>query len=124
MSELSEESSPPISIDSSSWTTADSSTLYRINNWGAPYFDITEKGEVAAVISGTNGESETHLSIHEIVKELENRGIPLPAIVRFPNILSSRIALPGGARVVSVVSGGNVDLATLAETFGRQEQPA
>ncbi len=39
-------------------------------------------------------------------------------------IFSSRIALPGGARVVSVVSGGNVDLATLAETFGRQEQPA
>jgi threonine dehydratase len=39
-------------------------------------------------------------------------------------ILSGRIALPDGARVVSVVSGGNVDLATLAESFGRQEQPA
>lgn len=37
-------------------------------------------------------------------------------------ILSGRIALNDGARVVSVVSGGNVDLATLATTFERQEQ--
>ncbi len=39
-------------------------------------------------------------------------------------ILSGRIALPAGARVASVVSGGNVDLGTLAEMFGQREEPA
>lgn len=39
-------------------------------------------------------------------------------------ILAGRVPLPGSPRVVSVVSGGNVDLATLAATFGKQEQPA
>lgn len=37
-------------------------------------------------------------------------------------ILSGRIALRHGSRVVSVVSGGNVDLATLVKTFEQQEQ--
>ncbi|MFV1994810.1 MAG: biosynthetic arginine decarboxylase [Verrucomicrobiales bacterium] len=73
------------------WSIADSAALYRVGNWGSGFFEISEDGEVAAVVPESADQPPSQLNLHRIARELESRGIPLPAIVRFPDILSGRI---------------------------------
>ncbi|MCB1063060.1 MAG: biosynthetic arginine decarboxylase [Verrucomicrobiae bacterium] len=98
-------STTPI-FENPSWTIENSASLYRIDSWGSPFFQITDKGDVAAVISESDDGPETRLSLHEVVKELRTREIPLPAIVRFPNILSKRISSLIGAFEGAIATNG------------------
>ena len=70
------------------WTIEDSETLYRIQDWGVPYFSINAAGHVTVSPKGDRGGS---LDLFELVEALKRRNISLPLLIRFPDILEDRI---------------------------------
>jgi arginine decarboxylase len=72
------------------WTYKDSKELYGIRNWGRNYFNISEKGEASVLLPTENGTKE--ISIIDIVKGIQERGITPPLLIRFKDILEARIA--------------------------------
>ncbi|MGD8339712.1 MAG: biosynthetic arginine decarboxylase [Gammaproteobacteria bacterium] len=70
------------------WSVARSSELYRIDSWGAPYFFVNEHGHMAV---HAHDEKETTLDIAAIVDELRQRGVKLPVLIRFQDILSAQV---------------------------------
>lgn len=72
------------------WSIDDSAELYGIRNWGAGYFDITDHGDVAIHPFGRG--SNVAVSIPEVIRELKERGLELPVLLRIENILDSQIS--------------------------------
>jgi arginine decarboxylase len=73
------------------WTSASSEELYGINKWGADYFSINKKGDV--VVTPLGKDNGPQISLHDIAKEIEERGLSMPVILRIENILGSQIKL-------------------------------
>jgi len=73
----------------SSWSVQDSMETYNIANWGKGYFSINPEGNVTVL-----PEKNPHRSIDlkKLVDQLSLRGIQLPVLVRFTNILNHRLA--------------------------------
>lgn len=69
------------------WRIEDSAELYNINGWGVNYFSINEKGHVV-VTPRKNG---VEVDLMELVEELQLRDVSTPVLIRFPDILDSRI---------------------------------
>ena len=72
----------------SAWTVADSAALYRVDGWGDPYFSINAGGEVQVTPRGDGGPS---ISLFRLVQDLQTRGLTLPLLIRFSDILGDRI---------------------------------
>jgi arginine decarboxylase len=71
------------------WTIDDGAETYGIRNWGHGYFDITPEGEVA--VSLTAGERRTSVSLFKICQDIKARGMPLPVLLRFSDLLDAAI---------------------------------
>lgn len=69
------------------WRIEDSAELYNINGWGINYFSINEKGNVVV----TPRKDDVEVDLRELVDELQLRDVSAPMLVRFPDILDSRI---------------------------------
>lgn len=74
---------------STAWSIEQSTDIYGINNWGADYFSASDSGEVVVHPHG-NGVS---VSLRKIVDGLTDRGMDMPVLLRFSDILDSRIKL-------------------------------
>src|SRR5262245_38246411 len=70
------------------WSVADSMDLYNVQQWGAGFFNINEKGNVAVTSHNSSGPA---VDMKELVDELLQRGIEMPILIRFSDILRSRI---------------------------------
>ncbi len=71
------------------WTSENSSELYGVRNWGRNFFDVSKTGEMLVRPGGRN--SKMTVSLMDIVAEMEKREIGMPALIRFPDILQTRI---------------------------------
>jgi len=71
------------------WTTESARTLYNIEGWGIGYFDINEQGHVVVRPDADNPARE--LDLYELASDLEAQGVGLPLLLRFSDILRSRI---------------------------------
>ncbi|MEX2109387.1 MAG: biosynthetic arginine decarboxylase [Gemmatimonadaceae bacterium] len=71
------------------WTTASARALYNIEGWGIGYFDINEEGHV--VVRPDREKAERELDLFELANDLEAQGVGLPLLLRFSDILRSRI---------------------------------
>jgi arginine decarboxylase len=71
------------------WSVEDARALYNIEGWGAGYFDIDERGHV--VVRPDRGHPERELSLLDLARDLEEQGVALPVLLRFSDILRSRI---------------------------------
>lgn len=69
------------------WHVDDSKELYNINGWGVSYFGINDKGNVFV----TPRKDSVAVDLRELVDELELRDVESPMLIRFPDILDSRI---------------------------------
>lgn len=69
------------------WTIEDSKELYNINGWGTSYFGINEAGDVYV----TPYKDDTQIDLREVMDELALRDVTPPVLLRFPDILDSRI---------------------------------
>ena len=73
------------------WSCEDARELYGIRNWGSGYFDVGDKGEV--VVNLRNADRAASFSLKDIVAGLRARGVTLPVLLRFGDILDVRLAL-------------------------------
>jgi arginine decarboxylase len=73
-----------------SWTIADSRDLYNVEGWGIGYFDINEQGHVTV---HPTRESSRGLDLYELAMDLEAQGVGLPLLLRFSDILRTRIEM-------------------------------
>jgi arginine decarboxylase len=73
------------------WTVAKARDLYGIDNWGAGYFKVNQAGEVCVVPDPLRPEATA--SLVDIVRGLRERGQDLPVLLRFEDILASRVRL-------------------------------
>ncbi|HKJ42460.1 MAG TPA: biosynthetic arginine decarboxylase [Sunxiuqinia sp.] len=69
------------------WRIEDTEELYNIDGWGINYFSINDKGHVI-VTPQKNG---PEIDLKELVDELQLRDVAAPVLIRFPDILDSRI---------------------------------
>jgi arginine decarboxylase len=71
------------------WTIDSARKLYNIEGWGIGFFDINEAGHV---VVRPDREREGHeLDLFELANDLEEQGVGLPLLLRFSDILRSRI---------------------------------
>jgi arginine decarboxylase len=70
------------------WTPRDSAELYNVSGWGHGYFDVNEDGEVVLTSRATGG---NELSVKKIVDDLVRRGLNMPLLLRFSDVLSRRL---------------------------------
>jgi len=70
------------------WTLADALETYGIRNWGNPYFGINDKGHVCVHPDGPQAAS---MDLKELVDEVRRRGIGLPLLIRFTDVLRHRV---------------------------------
>jgi arginine decarboxylase len=70
------------------WTVTDSTELYNIGSWGNNYFSINDRGNV---IVHPNGPETPAIDLKELVDEIRLRGIGLPLLVRFTEVLKTRV---------------------------------
>jgi arginine decarboxylase len=71
-----------------SWTIEDSRDLYNVEGWGIGYFDINEQGHVT--VHPTKA-PDRGLDLYELAMDLEAQGVGLPLLLRFSDILRTRI---------------------------------
>ncbi|MHC5119035.1 MAG: biosynthetic arginine decarboxylase [Planctomycetota bacterium] len=71
------------------WTIDKSRELYGIRNWGSGFFGISDDGEV--LVKNRPGKDAGSVSLIKIVSELKNRGLEVPVLLRFSNILRDQI---------------------------------
>jgi len=70
------------------WTIADAAELYEIDRWGKGYFTIGEQGHVKVHPSRDPNRS---IDLKQLIDDLQRRGISLPTLVRFRDILADRL---------------------------------
>ena len=72
----------------SEWTPKQSSDLYRVPNWGAGFFSVSEDGDLLVHPRLSAGSA---INLPKLASELDRRGVRRPILIRFSNILATRI---------------------------------
>ncbi|MBK7579147.1 MAG: biosynthetic arginine decarboxylase [Myxococcales bacterium] len=70
------------------WTAQKSAQIYQIQGWGMPYFTVTDQGHVQVAPDPTR---DRQINMYELVQHLEARGLDLPLLIRFSDIVEHRI---------------------------------
>ncbi len=70
------------------WTTKDSASLYNVSGWSSGYFRINDAGHIEVTPSGPEGGS---VDLYDLVQDLQRRGLGMPLLMRFSDILHSRV---------------------------------
>jgi len=70
------------------WSISDSAEYYGIDAWGAPFFRINDEGSLEV---RPNSGSDHAIDFKSLVDDLQRRDIRAPILVRFNEILGSRI---------------------------------
>jgi arginine decarboxylase len=70
------------------WTIEESAALYKLPDWGLGYFGINGKGNV---VFHPNGCTETAIDVKAVLDDVLSRGIKLPVLLRFQDILRDRV---------------------------------
>ena len=76
----------------SKWTIDDSRELYNVEGWGIGYFDVNEKGHVAV---HPTRDPARGIDLFEFAMDMEAQGIRLPLLLRFSDILRTRVETLG-----------------------------
>jgi arginine decarboxylase len=70
------------------WTIEDSEKLYNLKGWGLKYFDIGKKGNLLLQL---HRDPEHAIDLKSVVEDVISRGIKLPVLFRFQDILRHRV---------------------------------
>jgi arginine decarboxylase len=70
------------------WKVHDALETYEVRHWGKGYFGINERGHVTV---HPNKRPEQAIDLKELVDQLQERGIQLPILIRFTDILRHRV---------------------------------
>jgi arginine decarboxylase len=75
--------------EGAAWSTQQSADLYQIRGWGHPYFTINDAGHVQVVPDPER--PQFTIDLYELVNDLEARGLDMPLLLRFSDVLKDRI---------------------------------
>lgn len=70
------------------WSIKDTAELYNIDDWGLGFFKILSNGNL---MISPEKKTETGLDLLALIDELQQRGIQLPVLIRFTDILKERM---------------------------------
>ncbi|HET9929450.1 MAG TPA: biosynthetic arginine decarboxylase, partial [Polyangiaceae bacterium] len=73
---------------SSDWTLERAAQRYQIQGWGAPYYHVNARGQIDVTPDPERGQS---INLYDLAEELRARGLNLPLLIRFPDIVGHRI---------------------------------
>ena len=82
-----EQAAPPESP--AVWSVEQAKQLYNIEGWGAGFFDVNARGRV--VVRPDKEHPDRELDLYELANDLEEQGVQLPVLLRFSDILRSRL---------------------------------
>ena len=85
---------PPLATPGEPWTLRDAADLYGIDSWGHGYFYIGDNGNIRIA---PNRDRERSIDLHQLVKDLRQRDLSTPILLRFPGILEDRLTQIAGA---------------------------
>lgn len=85
------------------WTTRDAEELYRIDGWGDSFFFVNERGHVAV---RAGDETPQAIDLFELVCRLKQQGIAFPLLIRFQDLLRSRVNRLNGAFATAIQESG------------------
>ena len=71
------------------WNIESARQLYNVEGWGGGFFDVNAKGHV--VVRPDRTQPGRELDLFELSLDLEEQGVALPVLLRFSDILRSRI---------------------------------
>ncbi len=77
-----------VELDVERWTVADAMETYDVARWGNGYFSINEAGHVCVLPTKDPARS---IDLKELIDRLQLRGIDLPILIRFAEILKHRL---------------------------------
>ena len=70
------------------WNVEDSLKTYNVDNWGLQYFGVNAKGNLTV---RPRQAANPVIDMKEVVDDIVSRGIKLPVLVRFQDILRNRV---------------------------------
>ncbi len=71
------------------WSPEKSAELYGVESWGHKFFGVNKDGHVTVKLE--DGEGSAKVSLYDVVDGLRDRGTHLPVLLRFRDLLHSRI---------------------------------
>ena len=75
-------------VTPSTWTVKDAEKLYNMGGWGQGYFRISPEGHVTV---HPDANRKRGLDLYNLAMDLNEQGVGLPLLLRFSDILRSRI---------------------------------
>jgi arginine decarboxylase len=70
------------------WSTADAAQLYEVARWGQGYFSVSPSGHL---LVHPHRDPQQAIDLKELVDRLQLRGLDLPVLIRFNDILQDRL---------------------------------
>lgn len=98
--------------DAAAWSADLSSALYNVDGWGAPYFFVNDDGAIAIRPHGAATLPGQEIDLAKVVTRASSApatgglGLPLPLLVRFPDVLRHRVESLNAAFAYAVSSTG------------------
>ena len=80
----------PAKRKAETWSPEKSSELYGVDTWGHGFFGVNKNGHVTVRLE--DDEAQVEVSLFEVIDGLRDRGTHLPVLLRFRDLLHSRIA--------------------------------
>ena len=77
-----------VDLDVETWTVADAADLYEVSRWGKGYFSV---GPAGNLLVHPNKQADRSIDLKQLVDRLQMRGIDLPILLRFGEILQHRL---------------------------------
>ncbi len=71
------------------WSTDKSAELYGVDTWGHGFFGVNKSGHVTVRLE--DDEAQAEVSLFDVIDGLRDRGTHLPVLLRFRDLLHSRI---------------------------------
>jgi arginine decarboxylase len=92
-----------VDLDVKHWTTADAADLYEVARWGNGYFSVGPNGHLRV---HAHKDPTRSIDLKQLVDRLQVRGIDLPILLRFGEILQHRLGEIHGAFTAAMKESG------------------
>ena len=102
------------SIPSDNWSIKRAAQVYSIHEWSSGYFDVAENGELLCNVKFANNKTSTiptstnnvRIPLMDIIAGIKERGLDMPVLLRFENLLDDRISQLNNAFADAISSTG------------------
>ena len=93
----------PLPDDAPGWTPDHAADLYHVQAWGEGYFGVTPSGHVSARPSL---DLPKDIDLYEVVQELKAEGVRFPCLIRFQDLLHTRVIQLNRAFATAIEEAG------------------